>query len=237
MPSSAGSVALVGAVALAALVAALRTQHPPPTPLASTPIQRERSFEPSLDPSNEEAEEGALPPNHPPIGPSDPSPGALGSDHPEGAQKQAIVWKVPSRWTSVANPNAMRLATYRIKASAGGPDEGELSVVRAGGSTEANIERWVGQFSDAGPEKRAQRTVHGLKVTTVDVSGTFQAGGMAPDAPVVPRKGWMLRGAVVETDEGLYFFKMTGPSALVKSARGEFDALVSSISPVRGTEL
>ena len=139
-----------------------------------------------------------LPPNHPDIGATGAPRGMQGQD-PD--QEQAIVWKVPAKWTVVPNPNTMRLATYHVPAAAGAPDEAELSVTRAGGSTEANVQRWIGQFADAGPDKRTEKKVHGLKIAMVEVSGTFQAGGMTPEAKG-PRPGWSLRGAVVETGDG-----------------------------------
>jgi hypothetical protein len=218
---------LVGALLAAALVAVVQTQRPPARHVASEPTQEERPFAPL----NDELQDGVLPPNHPPIGASDPHQGVFGQGQGEETM-QSIVWTVPSNWRSVPNPNGMRLATYHVPAAAGAADEAELSVVRAGGSPEANIERWVGQFADRGSDKRAQRKVNGLMISTLEISGTFNAGGMTTsDAPANPRKGWMLAGAVVETDEGLYFFKLTGPSASIKAARRDFDALLASISP------
>jgi hypothetical protein len=218
---------LLGAVIAAALVAAVQTKRPPPTHVPSEPTEEERPFEPL----NDESQHGVLPPNHPPIGASDPQQGAFAPGQ-GGESGEAIVWTVPGNWRSVPNPNGMRLATYRVPAAAGSSDEAELSIVRAGGSPEANIDRWTGQFTDAGTEKRTQQKVNGLAISTLEISGTFNAGGMTtPEAPAAPRKGWTLAGAVVETDEGLYFFKLTGPSASIKGARRDFDALVNSISP------
>jgi hypothetical protein len=125
----------------------------------------------------------------------------------------------------------MRLATYRVPAAPGG-DEAELTVARAGGSTDANIERWRGQFEGAGKPERIERTVHGLKVTIVELAGTYQAVGMMPGAaPSAPRAGYALLAAIVETPGSPYFFKMVGPAATVKSSRSSFDALIGSISP------
>ena len=96
------------------------------------------------------------------------------------------------------NTSSMRLATYHVPAAKGDADETDVSVVRAGGTTDANIDRWVRQFDEAG-------------------------------APA--RKGWSLLGAVVETSSSPYFFKMTGPTASVKAARGAFMALLDGLTP------
>ena len=65
----------------------------------------------------------------------------------------------------------MRLATYH---ASGGV---EVSVSRAGGTTEANIQRWIAQFDDVGRDARAEKTVRGLHVVTVDIAGTYVGGG------------------------------------------------------------
>jgi len=221
------SVVLAGAVVAAALFAALRTQTPRPAPISNDPPS---TAEPA-GLSDDDPQGEVLPPNHPDIGGPGASRGMQGQD-PD--QAPAIIWKVPAKWTVVPNPNTMRLATYHVPAAAGAPDEAEVSVTRAGGSTEANVQRWIGQFADAGPDKRTEKNVHGLKVSMVEVSGTFQAGGMTPEAKG-PRRGWSLRGAVVETADGAYFLKMTGPSASIRAARADFDALIESIAPAEGS--
>jgi hypothetical protein len=113
-----------------------------------------------------------------------------------------------------------------------GDTEGaELSVMRAGGTTDANIERWVGQMQSAGEAKKVEKTVRGLKVTVVEISGTFTGGGMT-GAQAASHANWTLLGAIVETKDGSpYFFKMTGASATVRGARPAFDAMIDSLTP------
>jgi hypothetical protein len=125
----------------------------------------------------------------------------------------------------------MRLATYDVTDSAGG-ERAEVSVSRAGGSTDANIQRWQGQFVDAPEGRRAEKNVRGLPVTLVEINGTYSSGGMMPgSAPASPHPGWSLVAAIVQTSATSYFFKMIGPAAKVRAARASFDALVDSLSP------
>ncbi len=169
--------------------------------------------------------ESALPPNHPPIAAATSPHATMAS---AASEAPALVWKMPGAWQEAPNPNAMRLATYRVQGGV------EVSVSRAGGSTEANIERWLGQFDDVGHEVRAEKTVHGLRVVTIDVAGTYAAGGMGgmnAAGPVESKPGWALVGAVVESSPPSYFFKMTGPAPAVRAARPVFDRLVDSITP------
>ena len=181
-----------------------------------------------------------LPPDHPPIGdvtsprgsmlpPDHPAIAAGGSPHGSMAspanEAPAMVWKMPSGWQEQPNPNAMRLATYRA------PGGVEVSVSRAGGSTDANIQRWIGQFDDVGRDARSEKTVRGLHVVTVDVTGTFVGGGMTLGADPAARPGWAMVGAIVEGRGLPYFFKMMGPAAAVLAAHPAFDRLVDGISP------
>lgn len=164
---------------------------------------------------------GSVPPSHPPI----PS----GNRLPSASDAPAVAWKVPGEWTTVPNTSSMRLATYHVPAAKGDPDETDVTVVRAGGTTDANIDRWVRQFDEAGKDERTVKTVGAFKITIVEVSGTYLGMMASADAPA--RKGWSLLGAVVETSTSPYFFKLTGPTASVKAARGAFMALLDSVTP------
>jgi hypothetical protein len=123
----------------------------------------------------------------------------------------------------------MRLATYKIPRVQGDPADPELSIVAAGGSVEANADRWVGQFDAEGQKtaKRSTRKVGALDVTIVDVQGTF-SGGMGPAAG--PSADWALLGAIVPAADTLYFFKLTGPAKSVAAARAEFDAFANHLA-------
>jgi hypothetical protein len=123
----------------------------------------------------------------------------------------------------------MRIATYRVPRASGDAEDAELSVVQAGGSVEANAQRWLGQFDEAGQKsaKRSVRHVGTLEVSIVDVQGTY-SGGMGPDTS--PKAGWALRGAIVALPGAPCFFKLTGPAKSVAAAAAEFDALIASLT-------
>jgi hypothetical protein len=171
-----------------------------------------------------------LPPNHPLVGARARAPalaGAspLGSPASADDEPAALAWTVPEHWKEAPSPNGMRLATYHA------PGDVETSVSRAGGTTEANIQRWIAQFDDVGRGNRAEQTVRGLHVVTVDVAGTYVGGGTAMGGPAEPRRDWAMVAAIVEGPSPPYFFKMTGPAAAVRAARPAFDRLLGSVSP------
>jgi hypothetical protein len=140
-------------------------------------------------------------------------------------------WTVPAGWA--AGPgSAMRVATYRVPA-AKGAEAGECAVFffgpGQGGSVDANVERWTRQFEGTPMAERATNQVAGMRVTRVQVAGTY----LAPGGPMMQsqgkKTGYRLLGAIVEAPQGNVFFKLTGPGATVAAAQGGFDALVASV--------
>jgi hypothetical protein len=206
---------LVAALAGAAVYAAVHREEPAHVQATPEPLPTP-SAETRLPPGHPDP--NALPPNHPPVGSGAPM---MGGDEPP-----AIAWKAPPSFREAASTSTMRIATYTI---GGDGDAAELTVVRAGGSTDANIERWVRQFDDAGKETRTEKTVAGFKVTMVEVQGTYLGGAMSPMGAPEPKKGWSLLGAIVETPGSPYFFKMTGPTPTVTKAKPAFVAMLDGI--------
>jgi hypothetical protein len=147
-----------------------------------------------------------------------------------------VQWTMPPSWKAEAQ-RPMRLATYLAASDAEcgvyyfGPGQG--------GSVDANLDRWIGQFlqADGKPSKAAakivKRTVHGLPVTTVDVSGAYtgMGGPTAQPGPAMP--GYRLLGAIAEGPQGSIFFKFTGPSAAMAANQPAFEKMIASLAPVR----
>jgi hypothetical protein len=171
-----------------------------------------------------------LPAGHPPIG-SATEVGETADPDPDDST--SLEWTAPPRWHVAPNTNRMRLATYRVPRATGDAADAELSIAMAGGSVDANADRWIGQFDPEGRSsaKRSVRKVGSLDVLVVEVQGSY-SGGMAAEAPVQP--GWALLGAIVPMPGMPYFFKLTGPAKSVAAARGEFDAMIASLR-LRGT--
>ncbi len=202
---------------------------PPPSTHPNLPPGHPGDLPPGHPPT------GDLPPGHPPMTGMPPSHPPIDTNAPTMAgaaameDGPALKWTLPKGWREVPNPSKMRLATYRIEL-AGAPEPAEMAVSVAGGSTEANMSRWIAQFDPQGQgtAKHQRRTIEGLNATVIEVEGSY-AGGMGMDN-AGPKSGWALLGAIVETGSGSsYFFKLTGPKAVVASARTSFDALLQSL--------
>jgi hypothetical protein len=153
--------------------------------------------------------------------------GATGAAQGTAAVAPDVAWDAPSAWASIPNPSPMRKATYKIPRAAGDDADAELTVSSAGGGLEANVDRWAKQFGGATP-KTTPRTVNNLKVTVVEIKGTF-SGGMPGMGGGAPKDKQMLLGAIVDAGETLHFFKMIGPEKTVAASRKDFDKLVSSL--------
>ncbi len=159
-----------------------------------------------------------------------PAPAAPKAKPAPAAPKVAgkpLQWDAPAEW-KVGAKNPFRLATYEIP-GAKGEKGAELSVSIAGGGVDANITRWVGEFSAYDPKTlvRSDRTVNDMQQTILEIpKGTFSGGMQSSSAS--PNSG--LLAAIVVTPAGAeHFFKITGPSATVKAARAPFYKLLDSI--------
>jgi len=103
-----------------------------------------------------------------------------------------------------------------------------------GGGTQANIDRWLGQFQEAREKlnpKIETATAAGRKVTYVQAEGTYMSG--MPGGAKTPQPGTVLLGAIIESDKGNVFIRMTGPAKLALSAKADFRKMVESASPAR----
>lgn len=155
--------------------------------------------------------------------------GALSAESAAGLQ-----WTAPAGWKSEA-ARPMRAATYSVPPVAGDRESAECGVyffgAGQGGSVEANIERWKGQFNGPGGKAAtasvSKRTIHGLTVTHIDTSGAYTGGGGPMSAGSV-QPGYRLLGAIVESPGGIIFIKFTGPAKTIAANQPKFEQLLAS---------
>ena len=154
------------------------------------------------------------------------------------SQAAGVAWTVPTGW-ELGPARRMRIATYRLHAIAGDPEDAECAVyffgTGQGGTVDANLERWAHQFtapdgqSPAQPAKIEKRVFAGLKVSTLTVSGTYLGAGGMMGQEEVKKPNYRMRAAIIEAPEGLVFFKLTGPLNTVAAAEGDFNSLLGSL--------
>ncbi len=187
----------------------------------------------------------SLPSDHPPIGGSQGSQdgrragGSAPSRAPStggsaggGGAELPVDWEAPEAWEEVQPSSSMRKAQYKLPGPEG-TEPATLAVyyfgAKKGGSVQANIDRWTGQFETAKGDSGAettQREVAGMTVHMVDVAGTFNPGrGMGAGGP---KENYRMLASIVETGQGPVFFKLVGPEETVGKHESEFESLVDS---------
>ena len=146
----------------------------------------------------------------------------------------SFTFKRPStfNWQSVP-PGGMRKAWLTIGDPKDPTKSGDVIFFHfgpgMGGGVDANIARWVGQFTPDKPDEKPvieKAEVEGVKLTRVRMEGTFASG--MPGGPTTPLKNYAMLGVIVESPNGDVFVKFTGPAEMVKTASGAFEELVRS---------
>ncbi len=133
-----------------------------------------------------------------------------------------LKYKAPDVWVKEQTTSTMRVAQYKLPKAEGDPEDALLVIyffgATQGGAVQANIDRWISQMqqpdgsSSKDRAKTETSTVNGLKVTSVDVAGTYTAE-MAPGTPSQRHDdSYRMRAAVIETPKGNYFLKLVGPA-------------------------
>ena len=147
-------------------------------------------------------------------------------------------WTAPPGWTS-QGPRPMRAATYAIGPASGDTAGAECAVyffgAGQGGSVDANVARWKDQFRGPGGAAAAanvaKRTVRGLAITTVDVSGDYSGMGGPTATAQRTVTGYRLLGAIIEGPGGNVFIKLTGPVKTIAANQQKFEQLLASFQP------
>ena len=144
------------------------------------------------------------------------------------AQKFTVAGKqfsAPASWKKVQPASNMRKAQF----STGGTEIVFFYFGGGqGGGTQANVNRWIGQFENPRDIESTSATAgkNKTKITTVSAKGTYLSG--PPFGQKVPKAGFALRGAIIELPDGPVFIKMTGPAKEVSAAAAAFDKMARS---------
>jgi hypothetical protein len=131
---------------------------------------------------------------------------------------------------------SVRIIAYEFAAPAAKGDDtpGRMTVMAAGGSIEANIQRWYDQFTQPDGESTAKRAKTQKKkigdhtVHIVDISGTYK-DQRGPFAPAVNRDGYRMLGVIIEAPDANYFVKFYGPARTVAEHERAFLAMIEGL--------
>ena len=167
---------------------------------------------------------------------NDPAPDAAEFTVADGRFSLAA----PADWQRV-RPRSMIVETeFSVPPVGDDSQPGRLTVMGAGGSIEANIDRWCGQFSQPDGSKTADKAstkklrVAGCQVTLVDITGTYKdsPGGPFAGGRAIDRPNYRMLAAIVETAAaGNYFLKLYGPAATVEKSADGFRSMIEGMVP------
>ncbi len=149
-----------------------------------------------------------------------------------------LKFTAPTEWIVETPSSSSRQSQYKLPRIQGDSEDAQLIIYYfggGGGAPQANIDRWIGEFS--GPNgkpvtdaKILHKTVNGLVVTTVDVKGTYASSmGMMMKSGSSAKTGERLLGAIAETASGPWFIKLTGPERTVAKWQPSFEAFLNSM--------
>ena len=150
-----------------------------------------------------------------------------------------VTYEAPAEWIAEQPSSGMRKAQFQLPGSEGA-EAAELAVFffpGTGGSVQANLERWYGQFkqTDGSAITSAQVKTHKemvdkLPVTTVYLSGIYlkPQSPMMMGGPVDEMPDYAMLAAIAETAGGPWFFKATGPQATIERWRPNFAQFVKT---------
>ena len=150
----------------------------------------------------------------------------------------SLRYDAPADWVTVEPSSSMRVAQFLLPRADQDPEDAECAIFYfggEGGTVEANLDRWTNQMlqPDDSPSADVATTtsfeVGSMPVTVLDVPGIYAAEVRPGSMMRYYKRDFRLKAAVVETPDGPYFFKLTGPSGTVARWEADFDALINSV--------
>ncbi len=172
-----------------------------------------------------------------------PAPAPAAAMEPQPVQLDYLRGLLPGEWSAQPASSQFRLLQFALPKAPGDAAAPSLIVFHfgrnGGGGVEDNVRRWMGMMSqpeDGDPAEVAglkTDTREGLRLTHVDIPGTYKDRPFPASPEFVPRAGYRMLAAVVETTreggDGPYFVRIVGPAKSVEAARKGWDAFLASL--------
>ncbi len=136
----------------------------------------------------------------------------------------------PGSWKRVDPPTSRIVdAEYTIPRAAGDDFDGRLTVMAAGGGSEANIERWTSEFMQpAGNSPKIEPlNIDGVQASWVDIEGDWKGSSFAPLPQ--PRPNQRLLAVIIPlTSRHDLYVKLIGPRQTLADRADEFREFAKS---------
>ena len=147
-------------------------------------------------------------------------------------------FSVPGEWERKPGSSPMRLAEFTIPGPGGDAEMVVFRFAGGGGDAASNVHRWRTQFKKAdgtplsdsdGKVEEALRPP--LKLTTVDLAGTYVAAVTPGSAEMYNDPDYRMLALIVEGQGDPYFFKAVGSGATMKVWEQGFAGFAASVAP------
>jgi hypothetical protein len=141
---------------------------------------------------------------------------------------EGVSLTAPAAWSRKQPQSTFIQAEFSLPRAADDKLDARLTLSVAGGSIEANIDRWKDQFGGA-PSKVTQETMTagGLSITLVDFSGDF-TDQRGPFAPAVKRADYRMIAGIIPAGGQLLFVKAVGPQKTMESHADGIQAFLAT---------
>lgn len=177
-----------------------------------------------------------------PAAPRTPAGSTPGMGIPTAAAPvSALKYDAPAEWVSVKPDSTMRKAQWSLPHADADADDGVVILfyfgAGQGGGVAGNVNRWKGMFSSDDGKPLADDAVktesfkaNDLNVTVVELSGRYTESSMRPNAPpATPKSNYRMIAAIVETSDGSWYFRCTGPAATMAKHEAGVRSLLKSV--------
>ncbi|MBX9788136.1 MAG: hypothetical protein K2Y37_04415 [Pirellulales bacterium] len=145
------------------------------------------------------------------------------------------VVKAPEKFTRQTPRSKIIAYEFSVPAADGDEQPGRLTVMSAGGTIEANLDRWYAQFaqpdgsSTRNRAKVEKKTVAGHDVHFVNIAGTYDDKPAPFAAQGVARENYRMLGAIVVLPEGNVYFKFYGPRQTIADNQEAFRKMIEAM--------
>lgn len=132
-------------------------------------------------------------------------------------------------WKEAQNTGMMSKATIEHPAKEGAAIKALFYHFGSGqgGSVEANINRWIGQFEGTPEVQREEKNIDGTQVVFLTATGTYLDGPPFGGAKT-PRPNYQMLAAIVVGKDAPVFIKLTAPKAEAEAIQESFKKLTLS---------
>ncbi len=168
-----------------------------------------------------------------------PSSSNAGSDSKSDAAEQPfdvadgkLNFVAPGTWKSIKPKFDFYHAEFQIPKVDGDEQNGRITFSQVGGSIDANLDRWIGQFKADSEDgiKKASKTIGGKKVQLLNLTGTFADGGGRAFGPKTERENYKLIGAAIEIEGGgNVYIKAYGPAKTMEANKKHIEKLIANM--------